>query len=56
MSGGSMSYIYSRVEDEAVGKMGDPELDALMLDVVDLLHDCEWWHSGDICEETSRNE
>jgi hypothetical protein len=34
--------------------MGDAELDELMKDIADLLHDCEWWHSSDICEETYR--
>lgn len=54
MSGGSMNYLYSRVFDDAVGMMDDAELDELMRDISDLLHDCEWWHSSDICEETYR--
>ena len=53
MSGGSMNYLYSRVYD-AVGMMDDAELDELIRDISDLLHDCEWWHSSDICEETYR--
>ena len=52
MSGGSMNYLYSRVDEEATGRMGDPELNALMVDLVELLHDCEWWHSADISWET----
>lgn len=54
MSGGSMNYLYSRVFDDAVGMMGDAELDELMRDISDLLHDCEWWHSSDISEEAYR--
>lgn len=54
MSGGSMCYVYSQVRNEAVGMMCDAELDELMNDIADLLHDCEWWHSSDICEETYR--
>lgn len=54
MSGGSMGYVYSVVRNEAAGMMGDAELDELMIDISDLLHDCEWWHSGDIGEETYR--
>ena len=34
--------------------MRDPELNALMEDIVKVLHDLEWWESGDICEETYR--
>ena len=54
MSGGSMGYVYSVLRTEAVGMMCDAELDELMDDIADLLHDCEWWHSADICEETYR--
>lgn len=54
MSGGSMDYLYCRVLESAVGNMGDAELDELMHDIANLLHDCEWWDSGDICEDTYR--
>lgn len=54
MSGGSMNYIYCRFEEEVVGHMHDVELDEMMQDIAELLHDCEWWHSGDICEDTYR--
>lgn len=54
MSGGSMNYICYEVKEYAVGMMEDAELDDLMNDVSTLLHDCEWWHSGDTCEETYR--
>lgn len=52
MSGGSMNYLCYSVQNDAVGRMGDPELNELMQDVATLLHDCEWWHSADTCAET----
>lgn len=54
MSGGSMNYLCFRVEEEAVGMMEDAELDELMKDISTLLHDCEWWHSGDYGEDGYR--
>ena len=51
MSGGSMDYLYYRIEEEA-DKMGDRELIALMKDVATLMHDREWYLSDDICVET----
>lgn len=54
MSGGSMDYLFIKVEEEAVGKMHDAELDEFMQDVAHLLHDAEWWDSGDIIEQTYR--
>ena len=51
MSGGSMDYLYYRIGEEA-DKMGDRELIALMKDVATLMHDREWYLSGDICVET----
>lgn len=52
MSGGSMNYVYTHLEYECVGHMGDMELDNLMKDIAKLVHDREWYLSGDICEET----
>ena len=54
MSGGSYNYEYCRVEDEYVGAMHDAELDEMMKDLVEVLHDVEWWQSGDICEDDYR--
>lgn len=47
MSGGSFDYMYSRVEQTYVGEMRDPEMDALMKDLVEVLHDLEWYVSAD---------
>ena len=54
MSGGSYDYMYSRVEDEYVGRMYDAELDELIKDLVPVLKAVEWWQSCDNCEETYR--
>jgi hypothetical protein len=54
MSGGSYEYIYEKVDDWYVGRMFDSELDEMMKDLVPLLHDLEWWQSGDISEEDYR--
>ena len=54
MSGGSYSYVYCRVEEECVNRMFDSQLNAMMEDLVDLLHDLEWWQSCDYSEETYR--
>lgn len=49
MSGGSLDYVCYRVE-EHVGCFGDKQLDDLLKDVAQLLHDREWYLSGDTCE------
>lgn len=54
MSGGSMSYIYSSVEEYCVGYMEDAEMNDLMKDLVEVLHDLEWWQSADTSEENYR--
>lgn len=51
MSGGSYDYTYSRIEDYYVGHMKDIELNDLMKDIVELVHDLEWADSGDISDE-----
>lgn len=55
MSGGSFNYLYSTIEYGAVGFMEDEEMDDLMSDIVKVLHDLEWWKSGDIGEEDYRD-
>lgn len=55
MSGGSYNYMYSRINDEYVGRMHDSQLDEMMKDLVDLLHDLEWWQSCD-CDEKRYRE
>lgn len=52
MSGGSYSYIFSRLSDECEGRMYDAEMEDLIKDLCGVLHDLEWWQSGDTSEET----
>lgn len=54
MSGGSYNYTCWRVEEEYVGRMYDAEMDDMMKDLSDVLHDLEWWQSYDISEEDYR--
>lgn len=54
MSGGSYSYIYNRVDEECVNRMYDSQLNEMMKDLVEVLHDLEWWKSCDCSEETYR--
>lgn len=54
MSGGSYNYMYCRIEDEYVGRMFDSQLDNMMKDLVDVLHDLEWWRSADSDEKRYR--
>lgn len=51
MSGGSMDYLCYRVK-EVADQMGDRELIELIKDVAELLHDREWYLSGDYGDET----
>jgi len=53
MSGGSYDYICYQVGDLS-GRMYDKEMDLLVKDLADLLHDLEWWQSGDVSEERYR--
>lgn len=48
MSGGSHEYVCYRMEDELAGKMGDPEMNDLINDIIKVAHDLEWRDSGDI--------
>ena len=49
MSGGSLNYFYSDLEDH-VGDFKDKELDDLVKDLSDLFHAREWFLSSDTCE------
>ena len=54
MSGGSYDYKYSVLEDYYAGYMYDKELNEMIKDLVEVLHDLEWWQSCDISEEDYR--
>ena len=51
MSGGSLNYFYSELEDHA-NDLGDKELNHLVRDLAELFHDREWYLSADIGEGT----
>lgn len=54
MSGGSYDYKYYTIEEYYIGAMYDEELNEMMKDLVEVLHDVEWWQSGDISEDDYR--
>lgn len=54
MSGGSYNYLYNTVEEEYAGRMLDPEMDALIEDLVPVLKAVEWYVSGDTGETAYR--
>ena len=54
MSGGSFDYLCYGIEETYVGQMEDYELNEMMKDLCKVLHDLEWWQSGDYGEESYR--
>lgn len=50
MSGGSMEYLYGKLEDN-ICYLKDPVIKAMALDFVDVLHDAEWAEDADILDE-----
>lgn len=54
MSGGSFDYLYATIESTYVGRMEDDELDEMIKDLCEVLHDLEWWQSMDSSEESYR--
>ena len=55
MSGGSYDYIYSRLEEECLGRMYDEEMNDLTKDLCYVLRVLEWWQSCDSSEECYRD-
>lgn len=54
MSGGSFDYLCFRIEETYSGEMQDVELNEMIVDLCEVLHDLEWWKSGDYDEQTYR--
>ena len=59
MSGGHFDYIDSRCKDEIFGwsdrprnVFEDSEISELIFDVFNLIHEFDWYVSGDTCKET----
>ena len=46
MSGGSMEYLCYKIMNQ-LSYVYDPEIKDLMTDLAELMHDLEWWQSGD---------
>lgn len=62
MSGGHFEYIDGRLKEEIFGWADEPrnvfqdrEISELVWDVLDLIHDYDWYVSGDTCKETYLN-
>ena len=52
MSGGSRNYICYKLEEECIDMpIEDCELSLMIKDLCKVLHDLEWWESGDYGEE-----
>lgn len=58
MSGGHFDYVDSRLKSEIFGwtdrahdVFEDREISELVWDVLDLIHEYDWYKSGDNCEE-----
>ena len=54
MSGGSFNYEYYRFNETYSGSMNDPILNELVEDLTNVLHDLEWYESGDYSETQYR--
>lgn len=54
MSGGSYDYTCFKIKEQYVGAMHDDELNEMMKDLYEVLHDVEWWQSCDIGENDYR--
>jgi len=59
MSGGHFEYLDSRLKDEIFGYENkvknvfeDREISELVFDVLDLIHEFDWYYSGDTGKET----
>ena len=59
MSGGHFDYLDSRLKDEIFGYENkvknvfeDREISELVFDVLDLIHEFDWYYSGDTGKET----
>lgn len=50
MSGGAFDYGYTNL-DRYFGELGDKDLEYILKDIRLVLHDLEWYKSGDISEQ-----
>jgi hypothetical protein len=54
MSGGHYDYMCFKIENTYENELEDREMNELLKDFCQLLHDLEWWKSGDISERDYR--
>jgi len=54
MSGGSHNYTYRQMEEYYEDAMKDAEMNKIISDLIEVLHDLEWWQSGDNSEDVYR--
>lgn len=54
MSGGSFNYMYERIKETYFDELQDVEMNDLLNDLCIVLHDLEWWQSGDYSEDKYR--
>ena len=54
MSGGAFEGIQYKIKDTLSGQMGDPELDEMVEDFIELVYCLDYWQSGDTSEESFR--
>jgi hypothetical protein len=55
MSGGSFNYIGFTLRNECSDKLEDDIMNELLDDFIIILHNIEWWKSGDYEEIDYRN-
>ena len=55
MSGGHYNYLYSTIEMMYKNELEDKQLNELLVDFCNILHDLEWYKSGDTDEEDYEN-
>ena len=55
MSGGSFNYMYERIKETYFDEWQDVEMNDLLNDLCIVLHDLEWWQSGDYSEDDYRD-
>lgn len=48
MSGGHFDYMYCTIEEMYKDKLHDDDLNEMLIDFCELLHDLEWFESGDV--------
>ena len=56
MSGGSYDYVSYKLTEQCKDHMYDPEMNDMIVDLAQVLHELEWWQSSDFSESDYRAE